>query len=63
MMKKEYDFTVSFTYYEGPVLKKAFVELKAKNATESLEKAKIRYSVHVEGKNYQTIECASIIKK
>jgi hypothetical protein len=62
-MEKEYDFTVSFSYYESWMLKKAFVEIKAKNEAEALEKAKSEYSVHLEGKNYQTIECASIIKK
>ena len=62
-MKKEYDFTVSFSYYEGSALKKASVEIKAKSEAEALEKAKIKYSVHLEGKNYQTIECASIMKK
>ena len=63
MMEMEYDFTVSFSYYEGPVLKKASVEIKAKNEAEALEKAKIEYSVQIEGKNYQTIEYASIMKK
>jgi hypothetical protein len=62
-MEKEYDFIVSFSYYEGPTLKKASAEIKAKNEAEALEKAKIQYSVQIEGKNYQTIICPSIMKK
>ncbi len=61
-MEKEYNFTVSFSYYEGPLLKKASVEIKAKSEAEALEKAKTKYSVHSEGKNYQPIAGASIIR-
>ncbi len=62
-MEKEYDFTVSFSYYEDSESKQASVEIKAKNEAEALEKAKIKYSVHSEGKNYQPIAGALIMRK
>ena len=66
-MAEEYDFKVSFTFFkgEGPLQEKSVTVDETVTATDendALNKVKRKHSVHPEGKYFQPIAKASVLR-
>ena len=59
--EKEYKVTLSFT--EKSIPKTISTEIMAVSEADAINKAKIKLSLHKEGKNYQVIQGASAVPK